>query len=143
MRRIAIFAAVLAVAGVTASSLGASDTRGPACTNITSGDFGYNSTTGNFGGSETLAAAACSTYELDVYDASGTTLLAHLTGTIDPLDPSMTTIAFPTTNVGANRTGVCIIGTSTWSEHIADYAPNPPGCFFVDATSSGGSQGFS
>ena len=142
MRRIAIFAAVLAVAGVTAGSLGASDTRGPACTNIIFGDFGYNATTGNFGGSEMLAAAACSTYTLNVYDASGVTLLAHLTGTIDPFDATMTTIAFPTTNVGAGRSGVCIIGTSTWSEHIADYAPNT-GCFFIEAGSAGGNQGFS
>ena len=142
MRRIAIFAAVLAVAGVTASSLGASDTRGPACTNIIFGDFGYNATTGNFGGSELLAAGACSTYTLDVYDATGTTLLAHLTGTVDPFDASMTTITFPTTNVGTGRNGVCIIGMSTWSSHVADRAPDT-GCFFVDATSGGGSQGFS
>ena len=92
MRRMAIFAAVLAVAGVTASSLGASGTRGTACTNITFGDFGYSATTGNFGGSELLAAAACSTYTLDVYDSSGTTLLAHLTGTVDTSDASMMTI---------------------------------------------------
>lgn len=143
MRRFAILAAALVVCGVTASSIGASDTRGPACTNIVFGDFGYNASTGAFGGTMTIAAAACSTYELDVYNGSTATgTPVHLDGTIDPNDPSMTTIVFSAT-LDPGMSGVCIVGTTTWKGHVADRAPdNAPDCVFIEAGGSGGSQGF-
>ena len=140
MRRITLLAASVFVAAVCAGTVGASDTRGPACTNITFGDFAYNQTTGEFSGYETLDAPACSDYELDIYDASGTTLLRHLNGTLDPEDQSMTTITFATT-LDPGLEGVCIVGTSSWKGHVADFAPDS-GCLFVDPTSSGGGGGF-
>lgn len=140
MRGITLLAVSVVVAAVFAGTIGASDTRGPACTNITFGNFGYNQTTGEFSGYETLAAPSCTDYELDIYDASGTTLLKHLNGTLDPTDPSMMTITFATT-LDAGLDAVCIVGTSNWSGHIADRAPDS-GCFFVDPTSSGGGGGF-
>jgi hypothetical protein len=138
MKRIAILAVTLVTAAVCAGSVAASDTRGPACANIIAGDFGYSADTGAFGGTMTLAAAACSDYELDIYDASGTTLLQHLSGTVDPNDSTMTTISFSTT-VSSGLSGVCIVGTSSWKGHVADVAPNS-GCFFVEAGGAGGGQ---
>jgi hypothetical protein len=144
MRRFAILAAALVVCGVAASPAGARDTRGgPACTDIVAGDFGYNALTGQFGGTMTLGAAACTTYELDVYN--GTTLIGtplHLIGAVDPNDPSMTTIVFSAT-VDIEQSGVCIVGTSTWKGRLADRAPDRNrDCIFVEAGSAGGNQGF-
>jgi hypothetical protein len=143
MRRFAILAATLVVCGIAASPAGAGDTRGgPACTDIVFGDFGYSST-GAFSGTMILAAAACTTYELDVYNGAtltGTPL--HLVGTVDPNDPTMTTIDF-SASLDPGMIGVCIVGTSSWKGRLADRAPDKRSdCVFIEADSSAGSQGF-
>jgi hypothetical protein len=137
-RLIALLAVGAAVAAVLAVPSGAVDTKGPPCADVVFGDGGYTlltsppSLTFHFD----LASPSCAavTYTLEIYDLSGTTLLA--TETISGVSGS-TSVNFSHTFSGVAPAGVCLVGTTSLGRHVADRAPDA-GCAGYPADEPGG-----
>lgn len=136
------FLALLVVAAAAAAALavpsGAVDTKGPPCANIASGTGGYTVSPPDLLFFVTLEEPSCAavTYTLEIYDSTGTTLLA--TQTISGVS-GQTTLTFHETFEGttADPDGVCVVGTTSLGRHVADRAPDV-GCSFIAPDSSGG-----
>ena len=138
-----IAAALISCAALAVPALAADpDTfQGPkqgTCVDIDSGDGGVG------GGSVNIVAKVLGTgcpvksplYRLDVYDATGVTLLAS-TNDATPLgeDATGTTIGL---SVPVSATTVCIVMTTGGGQHVFDRAPND-GCI---ALTTGGGAAF-
>jgi hypothetical protein len=139
MKRIALLSiVVLAVVAATVASnaVGAGDTAGPKCADITDGQGGYDyyeadGTTAqahpHFDFTITLASAGCKsiTYTLYVSLDNGTPYPVQGT-------PSGTTVTFPTQTFDQTTApgNVCVYAeTTTNGGHVADRAPDPgSGC---------------
>ena len=145
-RFLLLLVAALAAAALMAGIGTASDTKGPPCTNIASGDAGYGS--GTVQAIFDLSAPACAegSYLLEIYDFStGTNPLATstLTQAVVGGDPcptgstSCVTITYSFAAGSAPSDGVCIVVTTFYKKHSADRGPDS-GCYPVAANSAGG-----
>jgi len=151
-RLIALLTVGAAVAAVLAVPSGAVDTKGPPCANIVFGDGGYTSTPASLDWHFDLAAPSCAfvTYTLEIYDSTGTTLLATHTVSGDKV---ATSISFSQAFGGpgepaAQPQGVCLVVTTSIRGHVADWAPDgaevaseDDGCVPI-VPDSGGGVGF-
>jgi hypothetical protein len=132
-----LVAALAGAALVAGTGAAASDTKGPPCTNITSGTAGYLYTSANQSGTVQaifdLEAPACTdeSYRLEIYDINGAAL---------PGSPSVDQTAVPgETTVTITYTfaagtapsgGVCIVVDTFWKKHLSDRGPDT-GCYQV------------
>src|SRR5438270_103668 len=130
MKRLLLMLVVaLAAAALVAGTGTASDTKGPPCTNIASGDagYGYNpvDSSGTVQATFDLAAPACDegSYLLEIYDFStGTNLLATSTQAVVGGDPcpvgstSCVTITYSFAAGHAPSDGVCIVVTTFYKK---------------------------
>jgi hypothetical protein len=151
---LALVAAGVALVAVPAGA-GTRDFTGPACLNITSGDFGYV-TTDSFGhplahpyfdGSMTIGDFPCSNAQYTLFLFDNTTASGSPIGTITVSGsdlPASTTVTFP--RFFLNQTApsfVCVRGeTRNGDEHQSDTAPDAFPCLIVEGGSSGGGSGF-
>lgn len=146
---LAVFAtAAAAILAMPTSA--AKDTKGPACTNITFGNYGYQRlATDDSGLGEatiTLDAPACdnASYFLDVYNFAGTG--NPLINDISPtsIDGTLVTFDFSFAPGTAPDDGVCLVAESRigGGGHVSDRAPDS-GCRQVANGSAGGDGGFS
>jgi opacity protein-like surface antigen len=147
MRRLLVAAAVVVAAAAVAAVATAArpDALGPPCTNFTVGDPGYlfnsGTTSGRVTVDMTLAAPPCAgaTYLLDIYDRSGTTLLA---GDVTPASTTGSIVSFDyTIQSGAPSDGVCVVVESYFHGRLIDRAPDS-GCQVINPGDSGGQAGF-
>ena len=134
-RFLALLAVVAAAAAALAVPSGAVDTKGPPCANITFGDGSYIAPTLDW--RIDLKAPSCSfvTYTLEIYDLSGTTLLA--TETITNTEGAASLNFSHTFTSNAPTDGVCLVGTTSIANHVADRAPDGE-CVPVTPDGSGG-----
>ena|SRR5947207_1703856 len=135
-RFLLMLVAALAAAALLAGIGTASDTKGPPCTNIASGDAGYGS--GTVQAIFDLSAPACAegSYLLEIYDFStGTNLLASTDQAT--VAGTQVTITYSFAAGQAPSDGVCIVVTTFYKKHLADRGPDS-GCYQVPADSSGG-----
>jgi hypothetical protein len=150
MKRIAllsILALAVAAATVASNAVGAPDTAGPKCADITDGQGGYAYYQNNddqapplanpyFDFSITLASAACKsvTYTLWVSLNNGTPYAVQATG-------SGTTVTFPTQTFDQATApqSVCVYAETSMGGHVADRAPDPgSGCNSYNRNDFGG-----
>ena len=135
-------ALALSVFAAGAAAFGTGDTNGPACRDITGGNFAYDSTN-SFGGSFSVNAPACKniTYSVVVQSQVGSTT----TTTSIPGYPvaDLTTIFFDPTTIVDDDGILCVYVTSSTGGHIVDRGPDD-GCLpVVRDSGSGGGQSFS
>jgi len=134
--------AAFAAAALAAGTATASDTKGPPCANITNGTAGYLYNSADSSGTVQaifeLGAPACSeeSYVLQIYNFSGTTLLATVNQAAVPGETTAT-ITYSLAAGSAPSDGVCIVVTTFYKKHLADRGPDS-GCYSVPADSSGG-----
>lgn len=136
MKRIAllsILALAVAAVAVAPNAVGAPDTTGPKCADITDGQGGYSYFENNdetqpplehpyFDFSITIASAACKavTYTLYVSLDNGTPYPVQGTA-------SGTTVTFPTQTFDQPAPqSVCVYAETSMGGHVADRAPDPP-----------------
>jgi hypothetical protein len=137
MKRFLLLLVAALVAAALMAGIGtASDTKGPPCTNITSGDAGYGG--GTVQAIFDLSTPACAegSYLLEIYDFStGTNLLASTDQAT--VAGTQVTIKYSFAAGQAPSDGVCIVVTTFYKKHLADRGPDS-GCYPVPADSSGG-----
>jgi hypothetical protein len=135
-RFLLLLVAALAAAALMAGIGTASDTKGPPCTNIASGDAGYGG--GTVQAIFDLSTPACAegSYLLEIYDFStGANLLASTDQAT--VAGTQVTITYSFAAGQAPSDGVCIVVTTFYKKHLADRGPDS-GCYQVPADSSGG-----
>jgi hypothetical protein len=135
-------ALALSVFAAGAAAFGTGDTNGPACRDITGGNFAYDAAS-SFGGSISVNAPACKnvTYSVVIESQVGsTTTTTTLNGT-QVGDPTL--ILFPQTTIADDDGTLCVYVTSGTGGHVVDRGPDS-GCLpIVRDTGSGGGQSFS
>jgi hypothetical protein len=151
---LALVAAGVALIAVPAGA-GTRDFTGPACLNITSGDFGYVTTDASgtplthpfFDGSMTIVDFPCNNaqYTLFLFDNTSASGSPIATVTVNGSNlPASQTVTFP--RVFLNQPApsfVCVRGeTRNGDEHVSDTAPDAFPCLIVEGGSSGGGSGF-
>jgi hypothetical protein len=148
MKRLVLAVALAVAATVLASGSALAapdDAKGPPCANITS----YGAQTDYYNPAANpdlqftigLAARSCEsiTYTLEIYDLSGTTLLATVTQTGTG---SSSTVVFNYNFTGtAPSDGVCVVATTSRRGNVLDRAPNT-GCAPMETGGAGGGGGF-
>ena len=148
MRTITLLALLTAALAIpaTGATAPADQVKGPACGDITlwddvqAGPPAYSNFTGTptVFASITTAKPSCDslTYQFDVYNASGTTLLSSQSF---PGDGSTSEFQFTYSPPGGPNQ-VCVSASSLRGDKVVDAAPNS-GCFVADLGSSGGQSG--
>jgi len=135
-------ALALSVFAAGAAAFGTGDTKGPACRDITGGNFAYDAAS-SFGGSISVAAPACRnvTYSVVVQSqVGGTTTTTTING--NPV-ADLTTVLFDPTTIADDDGTICVYVTSSTGGHVVDQGPDT-GCIdIVRDTGSGGGQSFS
>jgi hypothetical protein len=135
----------LSAAALAGGVQAASDTRGPACTNVVGGgdSLAYVSPgdgTGVVEATFELDAPACpdASYSLAIYTFNGTTRLVK---NVQPTSISGNIVFFHYEFAsGAPTDGVCLVGETEWKGHESDRVPDS-GCAPVENTFNGGSAG--
>jgi hypothetical protein len=137
-------ALALSVFAAGAAAFGTGDTKGPACRDITGGNFIYDAAS-SFSGSISTDGPACKnvTYTVvvqsQVGSAATTTSIVGNVGTAP--DPS--TVVFDPTTIADDDGTICVYVTSGTGGHLVDRGPDT-GCIdIVRDTGSGGGQSFS
>jgi hypothetical protein len=151
---LALVAAGLVLLVVPAGA-GTKDFTGPACLNITSGDFGYVTTAADgtplpqayFDGDMVIGDFPCNNaqYTLFLYDNTSASGSPIATVTVNGSDlPASTTVTFPRVFINQPAPSfVCVRGeTRNGDEHVSDTAPDSFPCVIVAGGSSGGGGGF-
>ena len=139
MKRLVVaLTATLAAAALVAGTGSAGDKKGPPCTDIVFGDFGYadnGNGTGTVSGYVLLATTHCGTTSYNLFVQG----LGSDAGEVDGVDATQINFSFTFASLPAS---VCVYVESVWRDHTSDRAPDT-GCEVINKTDSGGGSGFS
>lgn len=135
-------ALALSVFAAGASAFGTGDTKGPACRDITGGNFAYG-TDNSFGGSISVDAPACKNVTYTVVVQSQVGGATNTTSIVGSPVADFTTILFNLTTIADDDGILCVYVTSSVGAHVVDRGPDTDCLPVVRDTGSGGGQSFS